>query len=648
MASYYGSGNTPHRRLGLFAAAAAGAVLGLLLLVTRTGLWPPGRGDAASRSVDREEATLLERMRQAPSDPAAAVAHVRLLLSEKRLSDAREAGAVAAASFPEDPAVLDAHADALAAAGQLQEAIAVLGKLSAPSSAQRLQMAQWLIRAGRRTEAVGLLKSIATPDPAEALFAGQLFLDAREPSAAVIRLRPISGGGGDARNYLGFAQLLSGDYAQAAEILLPAAHHGAEVATLQQYVGSALRLAGDLQRLPQAEAHLRRATELAPREAAFHYELALARVQLRDLRGARAAMEQAAALAPDVPEVQRDLARIYAHSKEPLAAAQARARHLRILDDPAGAIRELEPLANRSPSEVPLLLALSAACHEAGEYARATELVERLQRREPRNTEVLWSQFRLRSALKQYDQALLTLANLEKEQEDSVPVLDERAVTLERLARHSEAEPILQELCAREPSNASFQYRLGVSLSLWSQRPDAQQAAEASFRKALELRPAYPEAHQALGKLLVARGLTAEAIPHFRRALDLAPGYQDALRALGRAYQKLGEQARSQDAFARFRVVEAQQKERERLELPVRQLRDLRRSRAALSKFYLQSGDEKAAIRQLEALAHAYPDDREAHAALEGLYGHARRFQRQFEEREWLKSASRSRSGGAK
>jgi hypothetical protein len=58
----------------------------------------------------------------------------------------------------------------------------------------------------------------------------------------------------------------------------------------------------------------------------------------------------------------------------------------------------------------------------------------------------------------------------------------------------------------------------------------------------------------------------------------------------------------------------------------------------ALARFDLRTGDPKNATRELEMLAYQFPDDREAHRLLEGLYGYGRRFQAQFEERQWLRA----------
>jgi predicted Zn-dependent protease len=179
-------------------------------------------------------------------------------------------------------------------------------------------------------------------------------------------------------------------------------------------------------------------------------------------------------------------------------------------------------------------------------------------------------------------------------------------------------------------------YNLGLALSLWSARPDAKKVAEAELRRAVELRPDYAPAQYALGQLYQGEGRPAEALTYLRRALDLVPTHLDAQRLLGRAYAEAGDRARSEAAFRMHRELQRREDERQRLELPVRHMRDLRRSRMTLARYELRTGNRKDALRQLEATVHQFPDEREAHQLLAGLYGHARRFQAQFEERLWL------------
>ena len=64
--------------------------------------------------------------------------------------------------------------------------------------------------------------------------------------------------------------------------------------------------------------------------------------------------------------------------------------------------------------------------------------------------------------------------------------------------------------------------------------------AKAELRKAVGLRPDYPEAHNAIGIILDREGRVSEAITEFRRAVDLKPDYAVAHNNLGMAYVKDG------------------------------------------------------------------------------------------------------------
>jgi tetratricopeptide (TPR) repeat protein len=64
--------------------------------------------------------------------------------------------------------------------------------------------------------------------------------------------------------------------------------------------------------------------------------------------------------------------------------------------------------------------------------------------------------------------------------------------------------------------------------------------AVACYRRALELSPDYPEAHNNLGSALQAQGRLDEAVTCYRRALELRPDYPEAHNNLGSALQAQG------------------------------------------------------------------------------------------------------------
>ena len=58
------------------------------------------------------------------------------------------------------------------------------------------------------------------------------------------------------------------------------------------------------------------------------------------------------------------------------------------------------------------------------------------------------------------------------------------------------------------------------------------------YRKALEIKPAYAEAHNNLGVMLQAQKKLDEAIAHFREALRLNPSYALAKENLAAAIRE--------------------------------------------------------------------------------------------------------------
>ena len=64
--------------------------------------------------------------------------------------------------------------------------------------------------------------------------------------------------------------------------------------------------------------------------------------------------------------------------------------------------------------------------------------------------------------------------------------------------------------------------------------------AIAQYRKALEIKPDYAEAHYNLGIALAGRGQIDEAIDHYRKALEIKPDYAKAHYNLGVALADVG------------------------------------------------------------------------------------------------------------
>ncbi len=149
---------------------------------------------------------------------------------------------------------------------------------------------------------------------------------------------------------------------------------------------------------------------------------------------------------------------------------------------------------------------------------------------------------------------------------------------------------------------ARFRGNLGVALG----NAGRHEEAAAAYRRALELRPDYPEAHNNLGISLAQLGQPQAAERAFRAALALRPDYPDALTNLGGVLQGLGRLA---EAVAAYERAIALNPATPRAALG-QALRGLGRSRAALAAYradlVLRPADPEALNNLAAGLADAH------------------------------------------
>lgn len=121
-----------------------------------------------------------------------------------------------------------------------------------------------------------------------------------------------------------------------------------------------------------------------------------------------------------------------------------------------------------------------------------------------------------------------------------------RATEIHRAGRLEEADALLGELLAREPSNAAALHLRGV---IALQHDDPTRAVEL-INRALVLRPSVPGFHVTLADAYRQLGELKRAAGSCRTALRLCPDSPEALCGLGLVYQATG---RPDDAIACFR-----------------------------------------------------------------------------------------------
>jgi Tfp pilus assembly protein PilF len=105
----------------------------------------------------------------------------------------------------------------------------------------------------------------------------------------------------------------------------------------------------------------------------------------------------------------------------------------------------------------------------------------------------------------------------------------QEAVTLLNTGTYAQAIEILEKITANAPGVTAPYINLGIAYA----RTDKGEAAEAQFKKALELVPGHPVASNECGLLYRKKGRFDEARAMYERALAAYPNYYPAHRNLG-------------------------------------------------------------------------------------------------------------------
>ena len=107
----------------------------------------------------------------------------------------------------------------------------------------------------------------------------------------------------------------------------------------------------------------------------------------------------------------------------------------------------------------------------------------------------------------------------------------------------------------RMPPAASAEQEYGRGLA--ATRAKEWSVAAAAFGRAVEMKPAYPEAWNGLGYALRNQGRYPESLKAYDEALRLRPDYPEALEYLGEAYVKLGRLDDARRVLERLRRLDA-------------------------------------------------------------------------------------------
>jgi Flp pilus assembly protein TadD len=197
--------------------------------------------------------------------------------------------------------------------------------------------------------------------------------------------------------------------------------------------------------------------------------------------------------------------------------------------------------------EIAGALAAGLAHHTAGRLAQADACYRNVLAADPVNISALHL-LGLLAHQRGQPQAAVDLISRAISLNDRLPELHSNlGNALQAVGRTAEAEASYRRALALRPDNAPACNNLGVTL-MEQGRP---REAEAAFRQALALRPDYPDAHSNLGNALCIQGKPAEAEASCRRAVALRPHHVHALNNLGNALKDQGRLDEAQICYRR-------------------------------------------------------------------------------------------------
>jgi tetratricopeptide (TPR) repeat protein len=241
--------------------------------------------------------------------------------------------------------------------------------------------------------------------------------------------------------------------------------------------------------------------------------------------------------------------------------------------DPVGAVNEYEKAARMDPSEENYFAwGTELLLHRAG--GAAIEVFSKGAKAHASSARMLAGLGAAYYANGQYVEAARRVC----EASDLEPLDTEPYLLLGKMEK-SAAEPFscseekLARFAEQQPRNAQANYYYG--LALWKEARKSQSSAmleqaEALFKKAVTIDPAFGEAYVQLGLMIAARGDLEEALRTYEQAIQATPKLGVAHYQLSLAYRRAGEIAKAEHELRVYKEIEraeAAEAESERREL---------------------------------------------------------------------------------
>jgi tetratricopeptide (TPR) repeat protein len=296
--------------------------------------------------------------------------------------------------------------------------------------------------------------------------------------------------------------------------------------------------------LKGAEAEMRRAVELAPRDSQYLVRLGLILGKQHRPAEAVGFFESALALDPDNLAVRRNLA-VTQWQMGRLTAAQ----------------ENLELVLKADPRDTQSLLVLCSIFIDARRYAAAIAVAQTTVEAAPSSYRAFAVKGLAEMRMQRYTDSAKSYARAAELNPNAAEVNLGLAMSLWAAGSITKSFATFEQGLKRFPGDAYHYLEYG-RLLLKSAKPNdstTETRAVVLLQTALKLKPLLPEAHYLLGDLALRRGKPEEALLHLEQAVKLDPEGTKIHFALFRTYRRLGRKedaAREEEAFQKLKAKE--------------------------------------------------------------------------------------------
>ena len=301
-------------------------------------------------------------------------------------------------------------------------------------------------------------------------------------------------------------------------------------------------------------------------------------VRTSDLKGAEAEMRQAVELSPKNPEYLMRLGLILTMQQRPKVAAIFFERALKLDPDNLTLRRHLagsqwqggrldsaqeniEFLLKANPRDSEALLMLGMVLIDAGRFPAAHAAAEKAAKAMPSSDQAYAVRGMAEMRMQRYTEAAKSYGQAVELNPKAPDVNLGLAMSQWAAGNIAESFAIFEQGLKRFPEDALHCLEYG-RLLLKSAKPDdstAETRAIALLQDALRLNPSLPEAHYWLGDLALRRGNPEKAREHLEQAVKLDSGSSKVHFALSRTHRRLGrmeDAAREEEVFQQLKARE--------------------------------------------------------------------------------------------